>query len=121
MKKVLLIIGIIAIIIILTALIKLFLIGRVMYTSSSFSEEQTVESQSVSLKYGTTNSMYAFRGYSYRTENNCLYIKIYGVFPSFIFKDGNGTIKINGDFSKLEKIYFEDSNEKKLVWSAKNT
>jgi len=58
----------------------------------------------------------AYKNYSYRIEEDVMYIKVYGALVSTFHKSGHFDIVIDGDFSTITTIYLEDNNDKQLIW-----
>lgn len=51
--------------------------------------------------------------YSYRIENDIMYVKIKSILVGGL---GKPNVEIKGDFSSLQKIVLEDNKNEKVIW-----
>lgn len=64
------------------------------------------------------DSISVYKKYSYRIEENNIYITIYGGAGSSSDESGHIDLFIDGDFSEIEKIFLEGKGESVLIWQA---
>lgn len=64
------------------------------------------------------DSINVYKKYSYRIEENNIYITIYGGAGSSSDESGHIDLFIDGDFSEIEKIFLEGKGESVLIWQA---
>ncbi len=60
-------------------------------------------------------SAVAYRGYKYRIEDGCAYIKMRGVLVSSFYDSAAFDINIKGDFSGVERICVEGKGSKRMI------
>ena len=99
-------------------LVKLFIIGKIMPPDRITVQNISIDNDIIRIDGGFyRDSALAYRGYKYRIEDDNLYVKVYCVLVSDIYKYGKVDIDINGQFSNLQNIYFEDQDNVLLVWT----
>lgn len=105
---------IIAILIIIGGvLINMLIIGKVKDISSVDVSEIEVTDTYVSANVHFATSADVMNSYTYRIENDVLYIKIKSVLIGGLKKS---SINIKGDFSLLQKIVLEDKEKQRIIW-----
>ena len=116
-KKMLPVIITIIVILVLAAfavLIGLFLIGSVKDVDSVGVRECEVSARKIEVSFEFSSSADVMSSYSHRIKDGSVYIRmrsvLVGVLPI------KTEIEIKGDFSDIEKVYFEDNGKSKLIW-----
>ncbi len=106
-----------AIILILVGVaVNMFLVGEELYPHAMTFYDVTLTDDEIHVEGNLIGySAVAYKGYKYRIEDNCVYIKLNGVLVSSIYKYGVFDIKIKGDFSDIERICVEGKGEEKMI------
>ena len=94
--------------------LNIFIIGRVKEVSTIGIRDLYVTNEKVSFSMIFSTSADTMSKYSYRIENNIMYIKIRSVLVGIIGISDN--VEIEGDFIDIEIIILEDNDGKKIIW-----
>ena len=116
MKKTLVILLIILLVIFLVAgilALKTFVVGRVMPVSFLGYDNLSVTDEKVFFQPWLLSSAHVMSTYSYRVEDDVMYIKMKIVLVGVMSQ--SQVVDISGDFSTLRKIAVMD-NEEERVW-----
>jgi len=116
MQKFLIVITVIVTVIVVAVgglALKFFVIGAVKKVSEIFVQDVTVTDERVFFSPVFCTSADVMSRYAHRTENNILYIKIYHVLVGGWSKSH---VDIKGDFSNLQRIVLEDTENEKVIW-----
>lgn len=74
--------------------------------------------EKINLKGGIGDSISSCVGYVYEIDGSNLYIGVnHNLLLGFFSRLGNFTILIDTDTSKIEKIYFKDRANERLIWT----
>ena len=93
--------------------LNLFVFGKVKDVSSIGMQNLSVTDDKVLFSPVFMTSADIMSGYSYRIENDIMYIKIKSVLVGGF---GKSNVEIKGDFSKLQKVILEDKENEKVIW-----
>ena len=116
-RKIILITISIATVILLILFAKLFLIGfkeTQLYQSVTITHH-SYDNKTIKIQGGSINHKKAFKEYKYYTVGRKLFIEVYYVYPSVFYNNSTFDILINGDFGKIDYIYFTDGKNDKLI------
>ena len=117
MKKIRIIVIIALAIVILTVMIiymKFFVFGKTLDISQIVILTLSITSERVAFNHMIMSSAEIMSWYSYRIDENTMYIRMRTVLVGgIIFK---GMVEINGDFSDLEKVVLEDGVRQRVIW-----
>lgn len=97
-------------------LFNVFASGKVLRAQSLGYSDITVSTSSVSGNISSSTSADKFSKFTYRIEDNNLYITVYG---GVLSGGWDGGIHIEDDFSELYSIYLADTTTTRLIWQAK--
>ena len=95
------------------SILNLFVFGKVKEVSSIGIQDLSVTNETVSFSPVFMTSADIMGSYSYRLENNTMYIKIKSVLAGGI---GKSKVEIKGKFSTIKKIVLEDKENEKVIW-----
>lgn len=93
--------------------LNLFVLGKVKNVSSIGVKDLSVTNEKVFFSPVFMTSADIMSKYSYRMDNDIMYIKIKSVLVGGV---GKKNIEIIGDFSALQKIVLEDTENEKIIW-----
>jgi hypothetical protein len=110
--------GIICIVIIIggAVLLKTFIIGSLESVDIVPLNHISVSDTEIALSGELQASALAYKGFKYRIDGETMYVRVYSVVVSSFHKYGTIQIGIDGDFSNINKIYVEDSDNQRLIW-----
>ena len=91
----------------------LFVFGKAKDVSSVGVQDLSVTSEKVSFSPVFITSADIMSKYSYRVDNDIMYIRIKSVLVGGM---GKRNVEIHGDFSSLQKIILEDDEKEKVIW-----
>ena len=97
-------------------MLKTFLFGNIMSVNRIQAAQATVDDARIEIYGEFQDSALAYRGFRYRIENGSLYVKVYSVVVSPLYKYGAVKIDIEGDFANITNIFLEDNDNIKLIW-----
>jgi hypothetical protein len=95
------------------------IIPKPMVTQYIVTESIKVADNKIQLTGTTSSSAALYEKYTYKLENEKLYIKLYYSTFSFKSKTGNFNITLNGDYKTLKAVYLQGSSKDdvKCIWT----
>ena len=116
MKKILLAVSIlvgISVLFGIWCLVSIFFIGG--YRIEGIFNEVSLTDNSLTMSGSSNGSGDAFAGYSYEIKGDSIYIKLRYVLVSKFFRSSEYDIKIEDDFTDVDKVYLTNGKENRLV------